>query len=171
MMLLAPLLLLAAAQTEQSDPLAPAREGRIRCIGPDRQARTCATMVRYTLHEAGGFDAEVSGVVSLQPLVVIDYRTSGGVEDGAVCSIVRPVDFTAGKLSKSGAPMTAALESQVRSNVMLALQPLAGKRRCYRDRQSGEELASDVTIDGALRPDLAQRAIWVKAEDGYTTGM
>ena len=87
--MIAPLLLLAAvAPMPGSDALAPARAGKIRCIGPDTHARTCATMVRYTVHEDDRFEAVVTGVVSTEPTILIEYQTSGRVEDGAVCSTV-----------------------------------------------------------------------------------
>lgn len=170
-MLAALMLLAAAAAGQEGDALAPAREGRIRCIAPDVRARTCATLVRYSVRDDGRFDALVTGVVSTEPVIVIEYNTDGQIEEGAVCSRVRPADFTAGKLSKDGAPLAPGVESAVRSKVMLALQPLAGRKRCYRDRVNGEGVLSDVTIDGALRPELAVRAIWVRPEDGYAPGL
>jgi hypothetical protein len=105
------------------DALDPARMGKIRCIRPDTQARTCATMVRYSVHADGRFDAVVTGVVSTEPVIVMEYQTSGQIEDGAVCSTVRPVDFTSGKLTKEGAPLAPAVETSVRQRLMLALQP------------------------------------------------
>ncbi len=170
-MLVSLVLLALAAAGQETDTLAPAREGKIRCIAPDARARTCATMVRYSVRDDGRFDALVTGVVSAEPLIVIEYRTSGQIEEGAVCSMVRPADFTAGKLSKDGAPLAPGVENDVRAKVMAALQPLAGRKRCYRDRVDGEGVFSDVTINGALRPELGQRAVWVKPEDGYAPGM
>ncbi len=59
-------------------------------------------MVRYTVHENDSFDAVVTGVISTEPTILIEYHALGQVEDGAVCSTVRPVDFSSGKLSKDG---------------------------------------------------------------------
>lgn len=170
--MLATLLLLAtAAPLPAPDALDPARLGKIRCVSPDSQTRTCATMVRYSVHADGSFDAVVNGVVSTEPTVVIEYRTAGQLEDGAVCSTVRPIDFTSGKLTKDGAPLAPAIETSVRQRLMLALQPLAGKKRCYRDRPDGDGLVSDITIDGLVRSEMNQRAIWVSPEDGWAPGM
>jgi hypothetical protein len=174
-MMIASLLLLASPAplpaTLPADALDPARTGKIRCVTPDSQARTCATMVRYTVHPDGRFDAVVTGVVSTEPTIVMEYQTSGQLEDGAVCSTVRPIDFTSGKLTKDGAPLAPAIETSVRQRLMLALQPLAGKKRCYRDRPDGDGLVSDIIIDGQVRADMNQRAIWVSAEDGWAPGM
>lgn len=170
-MLTSLLLLAATSPLPAADALDPARMGKIRCVRPDSQARTCATMVRYTVHADGSFDAVITGVVSTEPTIVLEYQTSGQLEDGAVCSMVRPIDFTSGKLSKDGASLAPALETSVRQRVMLALQPLAGKKRCYRDRADGDGLISDVIVDGQVRAEMNQRAIWVSPEDGWAPGM
>lgn len=170
MLLSLALALLAPVQGEAvPDPLAPAKAGRIRCIDPDRSARTCGTLVRYTLRGDGAFDALVTGVVNRDPVIVLEYSTFGQVRDGMVCSRVRPADFTSGKLSSNGTALSPALESNTRLKLMEALQPLAGHERCYRDAGAGE-LTVNVTIDGLLRPDMSQTAIWVLPEDGYAPG-
>ncbi|WP_333571964.1 hypothetical protein [Sphingomonas sp.] len=164
------LALLAPVQTDAApDPLAPVKAGRIRCIDPDRAARTCGTLVHYTLRGDGAFDAQVTGVVNREPLIVLEYATFGQVRDGAVCSRIRPADFNAGKLTSNGTALSPALETNTRAKLLEALQPLAGHERCYRDSGAGE-LTVHVTIDGLLRPDMSQSAIWVLPEDGYAPG-
>lgn len=171
MLLSLALALLAPVQAEAvPDPLAPAKAGRIRCVNPDRASRTCTTIVHYTLRGDGAFDALVTGVVNRDPLIVIEYSTFGQVRDGAVCNRVRPADFNAGKLSSNGTALSPALETNTRIKLLDALQPLAGHERCYRDAASGDELTVNVTIDGLLRPDMGQTAIWVLPEDGYAPG-
>ncbi len=172
--MIATLLLLAIAAPQPApapDALDPARAGKIRCIGPDTRLRTCTTMVRYTVHEGGTFDAAVTGVVSTEPTILIEYHATGQIEDGAVCSTIRPIDFTSGRLTKDSAPLAPVLEGPVRQRLMLALQPLAGKKRCYRDRPDGDGLVSSITIDGLVRSDMNQRAIWVSPEEGWAPGM
>jgi hypothetical protein len=128
-------------------------------------------MVRYTVREDGSFDAAVTGVVATDPVILLEYRTTGQIEDGAACSTIRPIDFTAGKLSKDGAPLASGVEASVRQRLMLSLQPLAGRKRCYRDRPDGDGLVSSVTIDGLVRTEMNQRAIWVSPEEGYAPGL
>jgi hypothetical protein len=170
MLLSLALALLAPVQGEAvPDPLAPAKAGRIRCIDPDRSARTCGTIVHYTLRGDGAFDALVTGVVNRDPVIVLEYSTFGQVRDGMVCSRVRPADFNSGKLTSNGTAVSPALEANTRLKLMEALQPLAGHERCYRDAGAGE-LTVNVTIDGLLRPEMGQTAIWVLPEDGYAPG-
>ncbi len=170
-MLASLLLALAAPAPQDADPLAPARQGKLRCIAPDVRAHSCGTIVQYTVQPDGRYDAVVRGVVQTEPLIAIEYKLAGQVEDGAVCATVRPADFTAGKLSKDGAPLVPAVESQIRQQLMLALQPLAGHKRCYRDRPDGDRVIGEVTIDGQPQGTMNQRAIWVKPEDGYALGL
>ncbi|MET3709864.1 hypothetical protein ABIC65_000544 [Sphingomonas trueperi] len=170
MLLSLALAMLAPVQGEAvSDPLVPAKAGRIRCIDPDRSARTCGTIVRYTLRGDGAFDALVTGVVNRDPVIVLEYSTFGQVRDGMVCSRIRPADFNAGKLTSNGTALSPALEANTRAKLLEALQPLAGHERCYRDAGAGE-LTVNVTIDGLLRPEMSQTAIWVLPEDGYAPG-
>ncbi|NIJ18567.1 hypothetical protein FHS95_000236 [Sphingomonas naasensis] len=166
-MLLALLLSLAGQADPEVDPLVHAREGRMQCIAPDSTRRTCRTLVRYTLQGERGFDAVVTGLVSTEPVAILEYRTSGTIEDGAICSVVRPIDLRDGKLSKDGAPLSPAIEAQVRARLMSAVQPLAGHRRCYRQQFDGTEYQSHVTIDGLLRTEMTQRSLWVRPDDGY----
>lgn len=164
------LALLAPVQGDAvADPLAPAKAGRIRCVDPDRANRTCGTIVHYTLRGDGAFDALVTGVVNRDPLIVLEYSTYGVVKDGAVCSRIRPADFNAGRLTTNGTALSPTLETNTRAKLLEALQPLAGHERCYRDSSAGE-LTVNVTIDGLLRSDMSQTAIWVLPEDGYAPG-
>lgn len=171
MLLSLALALLAPLQGDAvPDPLAPAKAGRIRCINPDRANRSCSTIVHYTLRGDGAFDALVTGVVNRDPLIVLEYSTFGQVRDGAVCNRVRPADFNTGKLTSNGTALSPALEANTRLKLQETLQPLAGHERCYRDMASGDELTVNVTMDGILRPEMAQSAIWVLPEDGYAPG-
>lgn len=161
------LLALAGPAGQDVDPLAQARDGRMQCVAPDSARRTCRSLVRYTLRGDSEFDALVSGLVSTEPVAILEYRTSGTVQDGAICSVIRPIDLRDGRITKDGAPLAPAIEAQVRARVMNAAQPLAGHKRCYRQRFDGHEYQSDVTIDGLLRPEMSQRSIWVGPDDGY----
>jgi hypothetical protein len=173
-MILTLVALLSAAPVVQSDgtpdPLAPAKAGRIRCIDPDRTARTCSAIVRYTPRAADSFEAVVTGVVIRDPMVVIEYSTWGQVRDGAVCSRIRPADFRDGRLTSNGAPLSPVLAQNTRDKLMTALQPLAGRERCYRETVNGDDVTVNVTIDGIVHPEMSQTAIWVMPEDGYAPG-
>lgn len=173
--MLALLLAFATALAGQADdPLAPVREGKIRCVSPNLVLRTCQSMVRYTLRGTDGFDAVVTGIIEREPVVLLRYTSFGRAEAGGVCSMVRLSDFENGQLMKSGTPLSRADEQGVRLRLMDVIQPLAGKKRCYLDRpgEGGKrELVSVVTIDGVVRPELQQTVIWISPKDDFHLGL
>lgn len=172
--LLMPLLAVTAPVQDAPDPLAPAREGKIRCIAPNLANRTCRTIVRYTPRGASGFDAEVLGIVERAPVVVIQYSTFGQVEAGGICTLVRITDFEKGRLLRSGPAVTRAQERALRLRLINAAQPLHGRKRCYLDRAGDQRdgtMPSTVTIDGVVRPELEQTVAWVAADAGFVLGL
>ena len=172
--LLLPMLAVAMPiQDAPADPLAPAREGKIRCIAPDMALKTCQSMVRYTVRGTDGFDAVVTGIVERDPVVLLRYSTFGRADAAGVCSMVRLRDFEPGALMRGGKQLSRADEQVVRLRLLNAVQPLAGKKRCYLDRpgEAGKrEMTAVVTIDGVVRPEFQQTAIWVSPEEDFQLG-
>lgn len=163
--------LLAAAMPQAApDPLAPARQGKVRCIAPNAAAKTCQSIVQYALHDDGSFDAKVAGIVRREPSVVVIYRTGGAVEGELVCSTVRPYDLLHGDFYRGDQPLTGALAEQVHDELMLRLQAIAGQKRCYADRVEGGQLHGAVTLNGIAHPEMDQTAVWVSPDEGYALG-
>lgn len=155
-----------------ADPLAPAREGRLRCLSPNAAKRTCASITQYKVQTDGSFDAKVTGIVSRNPQVLIQYSTFGFVENGAVCTMIRARDFETAKLLSNGLPLTGAADRDMRLELQGSVQPLAGKKRCYQDRaDEGGDLRAMVTLDGVAQPQLSQAVTWVLPGDGYAVGI
>lgn len=168
------LLIVAPHLPQTEDPLAPAREGKIRCVSPNMALKTCQSMVRYTVRGTDGFDAVVTGIIEREPVVLLRYSTFGRAEGGGVCSMVRLRDFETGQLMKGGSPLNRADEQAVRIRLLDAIQPLTGKKRCYLDRPSeaGQgPITSVVTVDGMVRPELQQTVIWVSPKDDFQLGV
>lgn len=164
----------APIQDASADPLAPAREGKIRCVSPNLTLKTCQSMVRYTVRGADGFDAVVTGIVEREPVVLLRYSTFGRADAAGVCSMVRLRDFETGRLMKGGTPLNRADEQVVRLRLLDAIQPLAGRKRCYLDRPGDagkREITSVVTIDGLVRPELQQTVIWVSPSEDFQLGV
>jgi hypothetical protein len=167
-MLLALLLMTMGVQEQPAgDPLAPAREGKIRCVEPDTAARNCRSIIRYSVHDDGSFDATVSGFVGDDGATVIVYQTSGAIEGDAVCLTVRPYDLFHGTLYRGGKPLSDRDAALVQNEIRIQLQDLAGKKRCYIDQVQGGQLVSNVTLDGVVVPELARPVAWISPRDGY----
>lgn len=169
-------LLLAGLLTGQSlpaapaDPLAPAREGKLRCVSPNPARLTCQAIIRYKVDSDGDFDATVTGLVSRDSPVLLRYKTFGRVEQGGVCVMVRTSDFQNGTLLSSGRPLAPNADNAMRLQVLDAVQPIQGKKRCYQDRTEDGVTRSVVTLDGVAHPELSQTVMWVSRGEGYAIG-
>jgi len=169
-------LLLAGLFAEQSlpaapnDALAPAREGKLRCIAPNPARLTCQTIIRYRASTDGSFDATVAGLVSGDPTLLLRYKTFGRIEEGGVCVMVRSGDFQNGTLLSSGKPLAPNADRAMRLQVLDAVQPLQGKKRCTQDRTEDGVTRTVVTLDGVAHPELAQTVAWVTPAQGYAVG-
>jgi hypothetical protein len=171
---LLPILAAAAPiQDAPADPLAPAREGRIRCVAPNMELRTCQAMIRYTPRGADGFDATVLAIIERDPVVLIQYETFGRIEQGGICGMVRASDFESGKLMKGGKPMTAADVQFVRLRLMDAAEPIIGKKRCFIDRPDAGKrtISTVVTLNGVAQNEQAQTVTWVEPGEKFALGL
>ena len=165
-------MLATALLAQTADPLAPAREGKLRCVSPNPAKRTCESIIRYKPGATGGFDATVVGLVSRQPAVLLRYKTFGRIEEGGVCSVVRLTDFERGELLAYGLPLAGTAERTMRLRVMDSVQPMAGKKRCFIDRPSedGKSIVAVVTLDGVAQAGPGQNIAWISPDEGYAIG-
>jgi hypothetical protein len=170
-LLLAGLLAGQSAPASPADPLAPAREGKLRCIAPNPARLTCRTIIRYQANNDGSFDAVVTGLVSSDPGILLRYKTFGRVEEGGVCVMIRIGDFQNGMLLSNGRPMAPNAERAMRLQVLDSVQPLQGKKRCYQDRTEDGATRMAVTLDGVAHPELGQSIAWVARSEGYAVGL
>jgi hypothetical protein len=164
-------LLLAMTGSQAADPLAPARAGKIECIGPNTEKKTCIGTAVYRPHADGSFDATVTAVVAPAPLITMETRTSGKAENGALCGVIHKSDYEAATFRIGGEPAPDAMATAIRGQVVGAVASLDGKTGCSKTRPDGDMLAVDVTVDGVARPELGQKAIWVAPADGYKLGV
>ncbi|TGX56132.1 hypothetical protein E5A73_03265 [Sphingomonas gei] len=169
-LLLAGLLAGQSAPAASADPLAPAREGKLRCIAPNAARLTCHAIIRYKVDSDGDFDATVTGLVSRDSTVLLRYKTFGRVEQGGVCAMMRTSDFQNGTLLSSGRPLAPNADNAIRLQVLGAVQPIQGKKRCYLDRTEDGVTRSVVTLDGVVHPELSQTVTWVAPGEGYAVG-
>ena len=153
-----------------ADPLAPAKQGKLRCIAPNATRLTCQTIIRYRVEDDGSFDATVTGIVSGDPTLLLRYKTFGRVEEGGVCVMIRVGDFQNGMLLSSGRPLAPNADRAARLQVLDAVQTMQGQKRCYKDRTEDGVTRAVVTLDGVARPALTQTVAWVTPAQGYAVG-
>ncbi|MCW3836900.1 hypothetical protein ACFQ1E_11495 [Sphingomonas canadensis] len=156
-----------APAPQEADPLAPAREGKLRCADPDPARKTCATITRFRMRDDGSFDATISGIADPGTTTVIVYDTWGRVEGSAVCITVRPADISGGRFFVDGKPATSSQSSELGERLANLIAPLAGKKRCFIDQEDDGAIISNVTLDGVVQIEQRRRVAWINAADGY----
>ena len=170
----ASLLLFAAtaAAGQAADPLAPAREGKYQCVVPNQEKKTCAGTTRYKLGPNGAYDATTQLFLATTPLITMEIRTNGTVKDGQTCETIKLAEFENGTVMLNGQPADAPTATAVKSQMTAAVQALDGKTACSVFKPDADGMMrNEVSIDGAARPDLSQKFIWVSEKDGYSLGM
>ena len=170
--MLLPMLMMLAANPAASDPLAPAREGKIMCVVPNVEKKTCIGITRYRVATTDRYETTTSLFLAPSPLITMDVRTEGTVKGEEMCETVKLASFQAGTVFLNGQPADEATSGAVKSQMAAALGALDGKRACsvFVPAEDGMIL-NQATIDGAPRADLSQKFIWVSEGDGYTLGM
>ncbi len=168
--MLVTLMMLLATPQAAPDPLAQARAGKVQCVSPNREKKTCMAIGSYVVRPDGSYDSAVRVLINPAPEMVMEVKATGKVENGQVCGIVRKADYDAAILTMNGAPMEEAMASALRPQIAGAVTPMDGKKGCSAEKADGDQFVSEVTLDGVARPEMTQKFIWVNAGE-YTLGM
>jgi hypothetical protein len=168
--MIALLLVLTTLSPQAADPIAAARAGKLQCANPNVEKKTCLSLTRYTVKAEGSFDSTTTVMVAPQPVITMEVKSSGTVKDGAFCAPIRTSDFEAASFQMDGKPADPAIASAIRAQIVASIASLAGKTGCTRESPDGAVSKAEVAIDGVVRPELSQRVLWVKPEDGYRLG-
>lgn len=167
------LLLAHAAAGQTADPVAPARAGQYQCVVPNREKKTCLGTTSYKI-AGSSYEAVTRLFLAPSPLITMEVRTRGTVADGKFCETVKLADFEAGTVMANGKPADAATATAtaVKSQLTAVVAALDGKTICSAIKAAEDGLLlNETTVDGAARPDLGQKFIWVGEKDGYGLGM
>ncbi|WBY08583.1 hypothetical protein PIB19_03665 [Sphingomonas sp. 7/4-4] len=106
-----------------------------------------------------------------QPLITMEVKAPGTAKDGALCGPIRKADFEAAKFQMDGKPLDEAMASAIRTQVVGSITPMLDKTGCIRETPDGAAFKTEVTLDGVVHPEMTQRVLWVKPEDGYKLGL
>ncbi len=170
--LFAAIILVAAAppSTNSTDPLAPARSGQLQCYMPNVAKKTCHTLARYIWAADGSIQNPAEVMIEENPLVVMKGSAPVVVRSGAVCSPIRAEDIRQATFTIAGNPAPPQLADQIQTQLLMASADRLGKEICTTYVPDKGEYAARITIDGVAHPELADRMIWVKPEDGFKVG-
>ena len=165
------LLLASAAPQAAADPLASAKAGKLQCANPNIEKKTCMGLSSYKVNPDGSFESVTTIVVAPQPLITMEVKAPGTVKDGALCGPIRKADFEAGTFKMDGKPLDEAMANAIRAQVIGSITPMLDKMGCARETSDGTAFKAEVTLDGVAHPEMTQRVLWVKPEDGYKLGL
>jgi hypothetical protein len=161
------LILAATAPMQAADPLAEARAGKIQCVNANTANKTCMAISTYTLNKDGSYETATTLLIAPQPLITMTVKSAGIVKDGALCGPVRKADFAAATLEMDGAPVNEAMASAIRAQVLGSVEAMDGKMGCGTEAADG---TVTVTLDGVAHPEMTQKALWVRPDEGYKVG-
>ena len=168
--MIALILLLAVPQTA-ADPLAPARAGKLQCANPNVEKKTCMGLTSYKLNGDGSFETTTTLLIAPQPPITMEVKSTGKLVGDQFCAPIRKEDIEAATFKMDGAPLDATTAGTIRAQILGSVTPMLGKMGCTRETPDGAVLKAEVTLDGIARPELTQRVLWVKPEDGYKLGL
>ena len=159
---------LASAAAQSADPFARSRDGAIECFTPDTVNHTCRAMSRYTF---GSDRIGNEAIVQLQshPQVVMYASAAAYARDGMICGRSDLNEVRTARFTIDGAAADAETTARLRQAVQQAMSAL-GREICSRYAPAGDGASVTAIIDGRERPELADRLIWIRPEDGYTIG-
>lgn len=167
------LVVIAAAPAHakfDSDPLAPARNGAVRCDNPNHARRTCTFMVSFTF-DGDEITSRQHALVSVTPFVVMEIETPITLRGGAYCDPFREADVDAATFSVNAAPANAATAEFWRAEVMRRFGRYMGQETCVTIVPArGGLLEASVTLDGEPFPEQTSMMAWVRPEDGFRIG-
>jgi hypothetical protein len=166
------LVLVAAAQpgANSTDPLAPARLGQLQCYTPNIAKKTCHALAQYVWAADGSIQNPAEVMIEENPLVVMKGSAPVVVRSGAVCGPFRAEDIQQATFTIAGNPAPPQLANQIRTQLLMASTDRLGKDICTTYVPDKGEYTAQITIDGVAHPELSDRMIWVKPDDGFKVG-
>jgi hypothetical protein len=160
-------MMLAAAASADSDPLAPAMAGQVQCYTPDTARRTCRSIGAYA-KGAGGVQNTAIVLVSATPLVTMETTAPVQVKGRAICGTLATRDLATARFRIDGQPADPQRLEGLRNAVGKAMEPLIGHEICSSNLASGSgPMTAQASLDGKRAPTLDQQMIWVSPRDGY----
>ncbi|MBL8546006.1 MAG: hypothetical protein JNL81_06045 [Hyphomonadaceae bacterium] len=160
-------LLASPASAQTDDILAPARAGQLQCFEPNVANKTCQALDAYTVGADGAVQNATQAVISPAPLIVMRMVLNVTIRDNAICGPLTTADINAATFTVDGNPASAEQTAQIQNAMRNQLGPMLNLETCLTLRPDGDTMRAETALNGVGRPDMAQRMIWVGANDGY----
>jgi hypothetical protein len=148
-------------------PLGPAAEGKVQCFQPNEAARTCQSIGAYRFGPNGEIENIATMMILTGPVVIMTTRAPAHIKGDRDCGTLRPEHIDRSTFSFDGKPANAAQTAALRAQMKASLAATFGHEACSAYMPNGSALLATSTLDGAPRPALDQKMIWVSPSDGY----
>lgn len=157
----------APAVAQDGDVLAPARAGQLQCYEPNVAAKTCQSISGFSPGPEGAIINTADVLINPAPVIVMRVISPVTIRNGAICGPLTNEDLNRAHFTIDGQRASDADTQQIRTAMTEQLAPLIGQESCITLTPVDGGLRADTAIAGRARPDLAQRVIWVRADEGY----
>jgi hypothetical protein len=156
-----------SAHAQDGDVLAPAREGKLQCFEPNAANKTCQSIGGYTFNTNGVIDNTADVLIMPQPVIVMRVISPVTLRDGAICGPLTLADIDGATFTIDGAAASAEDAQSIKTALAEQLAPMLNVETCITLTPVDGGFRADTAMAGTPRPDLSQRVIWVRPEDGY----
>ncbi len=155
------------AYAQDGDVLAPARAGQLQCYEPNVAAKTCQSIGAYAFNANGVIDNTADVLIMPQPVVVMRVISPVTLRGGAICGPLTTTDIEGATFTIDGAAASPEDTQAIKTALTQQLAPMLNVETCISLTPVDGGFRADTAMAGTPRPDLAQRVIWVRPEDGY----
>lgn len=157
----------ASAQTE--DVLAPARQGQLQCFAPDDARKTCQSLGGYAFRADGVIENAAQILVMPSPAIIMSVTSPVTVRNNAICGPLVEADINRATFTINGHPASEEHTTMMRSQLLSQMAEVLNVESCLTmTRGDDQSYLAETSMGGVVRPELGQRVLWVRPNDGWT---
>jgi hypothetical protein len=150
------------------DPFAPAKAGKIECLAPDSEKKTCVVMTRYEWDANGNIFGEDEMLMPGDPPTSVRGRDLVTVNGTEVCGVVNKASPENVTYLRDGVPLPANEQAKLLEADVLKYSAYVGKTFCKDFSPYESVFIVQISIDGQELPSSTNRMKWVDPKDGYS---
>lgn len=150
------------------DPFAPAKAGKIECLAPDSEKKTCAVMTRYEWDGNGNVFGEDELLLAANPPTSIRGRDLVTINGSEVCGVVNKASRENVTYLRNGVPLPEGEQAEMLLADSQKYSEYVGKTFCKDFSPYESVFIVQISIDGQELPSATTRMKWVSRDDGYS---
>ena len=146
----------------------PTLDGRLECVAPNVEHRTCKAMAIYRRRADGSIELAATSLANATPMILMkSVGTVTFTRDGMCASGVRQA-FEKAEFTIDGVPASASQTARFRSRVVHFGREATNGLVCDHYVATGDNLMDLPTLDGKPVPEAVQRVLFVSPAEGYS---